>query len=75
MSIDNIEISYGEKFDMDLTIKCKYCGFEYTSNLYREDKQSVEKRLLIMKVVQTVGWFLPMMSSIMNRVYTIILVI
>jgi thymidine phosphorylase len=75
LSIDNIEISDSEKFDIDLTIKCKHCGFEHTSNLHREDKQSMEKRLLIMKVAQTVDRFLHMMSSIMTKLYTIILVI
>ena len=29
---------------MDLTIKCKHCGFEHTSNLYRGDKHTIEKR-------------------------------
>ena len=43
-SIDNIEISYSQKYYVDLTIKCKHCGFEHTSNLYREDKQSIEKK-------------------------------
>jgi len=43
-SIDNIEISYSQKYDVDLTIKCKHCGFEHTSNLYRGDKHTIEKR-------------------------------
>ena len=43
-SFNNIEISYSQKYGVDLTIKCKHCGFEHTSNLYREDKQSIEKK-------------------------------
>ncbi|MBA2267982.1 hypothetical protein [Candidatus Nitrosocosmicus arcticus] len=29
---------------MDLTIKCKHCGFEHTSNLYREDEHTIEEK-------------------------------
>ncbi len=28
---------------MNLRIRCKHCGFEHTSNLYREDKQKFNK--------------------------------
>ena len=42
--IENIEISFSQNYDVDLTIKCKHCGFEHISNLYREDEQSIEKK-------------------------------
>jgi hypothetical protein len=73
-SIDNIETSYSEKFDVDLTIKCKHCGFEHTPIYIEKINRALKTRLLIMKVVQTVDRFLPMMSPIMTKLYTIILV-
>ncbi|MBA3749333.1 MAG: hypothetical protein H0X03_00260 [Nitrosopumilus sp.] len=27
---------------MDLTIKCKQCGFEHTSNLYRKEEKTFD---------------------------------
>lgn len=40
----NIEILNIVSHKMDLTIKCKRCGFEHTSNLYREDEETIEKK-------------------------------
>jgi len=30
---------------MNLTINCKHCGFEYTSNLYREDEDMIDQQI------------------------------
>ena len=69
-SIDNIEISYSQKYDVDLTIKCKHCGFEHTPICIEKINTPLKKGLLIMKVVQTVDRFLPMVSPIMTKLYT-----